>query len=63
MASDPSGERGIAVMVQWIRPSTLNQEVPGSNLLLAADVPLHNPLFSHCLVLWRVVLVESGPSG
>ena len=27
-------------MAQWIRPRTLNREVPGSNLLAAAVVPL-----------------------
>ena len=27
-------------MAQWIRPWTLNREVPGSNLLAAAVVPL-----------------------
>ena len=27
-------------MAQWIRPRTLNSEVPGSNLLAAAVVPL-----------------------
>ena len=27
-------------MAQWIRPQTLNHEVPGSNLLATAVVPL-----------------------
>ena len=29
-----------AVMAQWIRPQTLNHEIPGSSLLAAAVVPL-----------------------
>ena len=28
-----------AVVAQWIRPHTLNREVPGLNLLAAAVVP------------------------
>ena len=37
-------------MAQWIRPQTLNREVPGLNLLAAAVVPLGNALYPHCLV-------------
>ena len=32
------------VVAQWIRPRTLNREVPGSNLLAAAVVPLSRAL-------------------
>ena len=39
-----------AVMAQWLRPQTLNLEVPGSNLLAAAVVPLGKALYPHCLV-------------
>ena len=39
-----------AVVAQWIRPRTLNREVPGSNLLAAAIVPLGKALYPHCLV-------------
>ena len=37
-------------MAQWIRPQTLNREVPGSNLLAVAVVPLGKELYPHCLV-------------
>ena len=37
-------------MAQWIRPQTLNCEVPGSNLLAVAVVPLGKALYPHCLV-------------
>ena len=37
-------------MAQWIRPWILNREVPGSNLLAAAVVPLGKALYHHCLV-------------
>ena len=37
-------------MAQWIRPWTLNGEVPGLNLLAAAVVPLGMALYPHCLV-------------
>ena len=37
-------------MAQWIRPRTLNRDVPGSNLLAAADVRLGKALYPHCLV-------------
>ena len=40
-------------MAQWIRPRTLNREVPGSNLLAAAIVPLGKALYPHCLVPWK----------
>ena len=40
-------------MAQWIRPRTLNREVPGSNLLAAAVVPLSKALYPHCLVPWK----------
>ena len=33
-----------AVVAQWIRPRTLNREVPGSNLLAVAVLPLGNAL-------------------
>ena len=33
-----------AVVAQWIRPQTLNCEVPGLNLLAAAVVPLGKAL-------------------
>ena len=39
-----------AVVAQWIRPGTLNREVPGSNLLAAAAVPLSKVLYPHCLI-------------
>ena len=39
-----------AVVAQWIRPRTLNGEVPSSNLLAAAVVPLGKALYPHCLV-------------
>ena len=44
-----TGKRG-AVVAQWIRPQTLNREVPGSNLLAAAVVPLGKALCPHCKV-------------
>ena len=37
-------------MAKWIRPRTLNREVPGSNLLGAAAVLLGKALYPHCLV-------------
>ena len=37
-------------MAQWIRPQTLNCELPGSNLLAAAVVPLGKALYHHCLI-------------
>ena len=37
-------------MAQWIRSQTLNHDVPGSNLLAAAVVPLGKALYPHCLV-------------
>ena len=37
-------------MAQWINPRNLNREVPGSNLLAAAVVPLGKALNPHCLV-------------
>ena len=37
-------------MAQWIISQTLNREVPGSNLLAAAVVPLGKALYPHCLV-------------
>ena len=37
-------------MAQWIRPQTVNREVPGSNLLAAAGVPLGKTLYPNCLV-------------
>ena len=48
---------------QWIRPQTLNREVPtipGSNLLAAAVVPLGKALYPHCLVPW-IGLKAVGP--
>ena len=39
-----------AVVAQWVRPCTLNHEIPGSNLLAAAVVPLDKALYSYCLV-------------
>ena len=39
----------IAVVAQWIRPRTLNREVPGLNLA-SAVVPLGKALYPHCLV-------------
>ena len=38
------------VVAQWIRPQTLNNEVPGSNPLAVAVVPLSKALYTHCLV-------------
>ena len=37
-------------MAQWIRPRTLSREVPGSNLLAAAAMPLGKALYPHYLV-------------
>ena len=37
-------------MAQWIRPQSLNREVPGLNLLAVAVVPLGKKLYPHCLV-------------
>ena len=37
-------------MAQWIRPQTRNHEVPRSNLLAAAVVPLGQALYLHCVV-------------
>ena len=37
-------------MAQWIRPRTLNREVPGLNQLAAAVVPTGMALYPHCLV-------------
>ena len=42
-----------AVVARWIRPQTLNHEVPGSNLLAAAVMPLGKALYPHCLVPWK----------
>ena len=39
-----------AVVAQWIRPQTLNREVPGLNLLAAAVVLLGKALYPHCIV-------------
>ena len=39
-----------SVVAQWIRPWTLNCEVPGSNQLAVAVVPLDKALYPHCLV-------------
>ena len=47
-------------MAQWIRPRTLNHEVPGLNLLAAAVVPLGKALYPHCL-LPRKGLKAVGP--
>ena len=47
-------------MAQWIRPWSLNPEVPGSNLLTAAVVPLGKALYPHCLVPWKG-LKTTGP--
>ena len=35
----------LVIVAQWIRPRTLNREVPGSNLLAAAVVPLGKALY------------------
>ena len=37
-------------MAQWIRPWTLNREVPGSNLLAVAVVPFGKAPYAHCPV-------------
>ena len=37
-------------MAQWIRPRTLNREVPGANLRAVAVVRLGKVLYPHCLV-------------
>ena len=42
-------------MAQWIRPQTLNCEVPGSNLLAAAVVPSGKTLDPHFLVPQKVL--------
>ena len=36
-------------MAQWVRPRTLNCEVPCSNLLAAVVMPLGKALYPHCL--------------
>ena len=43
-----------AVVAQWIRRQIPNWEVPGSNLLAAAVVPLGKALYAHCLVPWNL---------
>ena len=40
-------------MDQWIRPWTLNREVPGSDLLAAADVPLGKVIHHHHRLVLR----------
>ena len=42
-----------AVVAQWIRPQTLNCEVPSLNMLATAVVPLGKTLYPHCLVSWK----------
>ena len=43
-----------AVVAQWIRPQTLNSEVPGSNLPAGPVVPwLGKALYPHFLVSWK----------
>ena len=37
-------------MAQWIRPGTLNHEIPGSNPLAASVVPLGEALYALCPV-------------
>ena len=37
-------------MAQWIRPQTRNREVPGSDLLAAAVVPLGRACYPLCVV-------------
>ena len=44
---------GGAVVAQWIILRTLNGEVPNSNRLAAAVVPLGKALYPHCLVPWK----------
>ena len=39
-----------AVVAQWIRPQTLNHEVPNSDLLAAVVVPFSKALYPQCLV-------------
>ena len=39
-----------AVVAQWIRPWTLNREVPGLNLPAAAVVPFGKAFYPLCLV-------------
>ena len=39
-----------AAVAQWIRPWTLNSEVPGLNLLAVAVVALGKAHYPHCLV-------------
>ena len=48
-------------MAQWIRPQILNCEVPGSNLLAAAVVPLGKALYPHCLVPQKGLNKAVGP--
>ena len=42
-----------AVVAQWIRPLTLNHEIPSSNLVVAAIMSLGKALYPHCLVPWK----------
>ena len=42
-----------AVVAQWIRPWTLSREVPSSNLLAVAVVPMGKAFYPHCLVPWK----------
>ena len=46
-------------MAQWIRPWTLNQEVPVSNPHAMAVVTLDKAPHSHCLLLWKELKVFS----
>ena len=39
-----------AVAAQWLRPQTLNREVPGSILLVVAVLQLSKAHYPHCLV-------------
>ena len=49
-----------AVVAQWIRPQTLNHEVPSSNLLAAAVVSLGKTLYP-CYLVPRKELKAVGP--
>ena len=49
------------VVAQYIGPQTLNCEVPGSNLLAGAVVPLGKARYPHCLDPWKGLKVYLSP--
>ena len=49
-------------MAQWISSWTLHREVPGSNLVAAAEVPLGKALHPHYLDPWKGLKVYLYPN-